>query len=390
MKRIRAIGVSAAAVAVVVTVARGASGGTDAGAAAPGAEHAMTRGAVELVSIGPLTFAPDGTLFLGDTYGAAIHAVGLDEPRADDAPVIDVDDIDARVASLLGVPREQVEIHDLAVSPVSRAVYLTASRHADDERIPTRSTRRAGATPHLIRVDAAGMEEVLLDDVRFQRADIRDVRDEEVDRWGTDRRAWNIVEISFVDGTLYVSGISNEEWSARLRRLPYPFTGDAESDGIRIFHTAHGRYETGAPARVFVPYELDGERRIFAGFSCTPLVDFSVSEMDRADRVEGKTIAELGAGNHVLDMIGVRRGDETYFFLANHLHDFMRLARSDFEGATRLDRPMGRAGIDRTPMPEFDDVVRLASDRDERIVMLSGDEDEGFDLRTETVEAMIR
>lgn len=350
----------------------------------------MIRGAVELVSAGPLTFGPDGTLFLGDSYGSAIYAVDLEEEHVIGSESINVEGIDARVASLLGAPRAQVEIHDIAVSPVSRAVYLTASRHSNNGGNPIKNSRRPGATSHLIRVDSDGADEVLLDDVLSQRTNISDVRPQTVDRNGNDRRAWNILELAFVDGTLYASGLSNEEWSAKLRRIEYPFNGRAQSDAIRIFHTAHGRYETDAPARVFAPYEHEGEMRIFAGFSCTPLVDFSIAEMDESERVDGKTIAELGAGNHVLDMISVRHGDETYFLLANHLHDFMRLARSNFDGARRLDRPMGRAGIERTPMPTFDGVVRLASDRDERVVLLQGGRDAGFNLRTESIETMLR
>lgn len=339
----------------------------------------MTRGTVAMGSAGPITFAPDGTLFLGDTYGGAVWAVDLEE-AADSDGIVALDNVDGRVASLLGVSRDQVRIHDLAVSPVSRAVYVTASRVDYDDDNNIKNLRRPGATPHLIRIDGGGsVTEVDLTSVMFQQADIRDVRKQELDRRGNDRRAFSILEMSFVDGTLYVSGMSNEEWSSKLRRLAYPFTGDGESNAIKIFHTAHGRWETGAPARVFVPYQADGETRIFAGFSCTPLVDFSVAEMDRKERVEGKTIAELGAGNHVLDMIRVELDGETYFLLANHLHPFMRLALEDFDGAAKLTKSTNMAGIDRDPMNLMDGVTRLANDGEARVVFLR-ETDDGVSL----------
>jgi hypothetical protein len=344
-----------------------------------GINPSMTRGIVAMGSAGPITFGPNGTLFLGDTYGGAVWAVDLEETAGADA-VVEVENLDGRVASLLGASREQVRIHDLAVSPVSHAVYVTASRVDYDDDNNIKNLQRPGATPHLIRIDPDGsITEVNLSAVMFQQADIRDVRKQELDRRGNDRRAFSILEMSFVDGTLYVSGMSNEEWSSKLRRLDYPFTGESESNAIKIFHTAHGRWETGAPARVFVPYEADGETRIFAGFSCTPLVDFSVAEMNQKERVEGKTIAELGAGNHVLDMIRVEYDGKTYFLLANHLHPFMRLSLEDFDGAAKLTQPTNKAGIDRDPMNRMDGVTRLANDGDTRVVFLR-ESDEGVSL----------
>ncbi len=353
-----------------------------------GANPFMTRGTVAMGSVGPIVFAPDGTLFLGDTYGGAVWAVDLEEDAGSNMALA-VDNLDGRVASLLGASRDQVRIHDLAVSPVSHAVYITASRVDYDDNNNIKNTMRPGATPHLIRIDADGsLTEVDLSAVMFQQADIRDVREQELDRRGNDRRAFSILEMSFVDGTLYVSGMSNEEWSSKLRRLAYPFDGDSESNAIKIFHTAHGRWETGAPARVFVPYQVDGETRIFAGFSCTPLVDFSVAEMNRNERVEGKTIAELGAGNHVLDMIRVEYDGETYFLLANHLHPFMRLALEDFDGAANLTKPTNKAGIDRDPINRMDGVTRLANDGETRVVFLR-ETDEGVSLSVAEVGDLV-
>lgn len=347
------------------------------------------RGSVALGSAGPITFGPNGVLFLGDTYGAAVWAIDLEEEAGATGTAREVSDLDGRVASLLGASRQQIRIQDLAVSPVSGAVYVTASRVEYDEDNNIKNLRRPGATPHLIRVSTDGrITEVDLTDVVFQKADISDVRKKELDRRGNDRRAWSILEMSYVDGTLYVSGMSNEEWGSKLRRLSYPFTEEIRSNAIKIFHTAHGRWETGAPARVFVPYSNEGETHIFAGFSCTPLVDFSVAEMNRKERVDGKTIAELGAGNHVLDMIKVEYQGQTHFLLANHLHPFMRLSLEDFDGAAALTNPTNRAGIDRSPMARMDGVTRLANDGESRVAFLR-ESDSGVDLGVVAVADLI-
>ena len=65
-----------------------------------------------------------------------------------------------------------------------------------------------------------------------------------------------------------------------------------ETEDAYIAHLAvatnAGQIKTGAPARVFAPYrDSDGGSHLFAGFSCTPLVTFSVTEMEREDRVVG-------------------------------------------------------------------------------------------------------
>ncbi len=60
-------------------------------AVARGDERASSvkKGAVELKSAGPMAFGPDGTLFVGDTKGAALYAIdtgesaGSAEKRAD-------------------------------------------------------------------------------------------------------------------------------------------------------------------------------------------------------------------------------------------------------------------------------------------------------------------
>ena len=350
----------------------------------------LTRGNPEILSVGALTFAPQGTLFLGDSHASSVIAIELEEDRGEPR-ALNLEALDRRVASLLATGRDKVRIHDLAISPVSHDAYLSVSRGDTASGNSIKGMLRSGRTPHLIRVSGSGeISEVDLTDLRFARTELEDTRPEGTTRRGHDARSWNIMEMAFVDDTLYVSGMSNEEWSSKLRRIPYPFgSGALKSNGLRIFHTAHGRYETDAPARVFAPYERDGERRIFAGFSCTPLVDFSIAEMDKSQKVRGQTVAELGAGNHVLDMITVARRGKTHFLLANHLHPFMVLDLEDFEGAPDLTRPTHRAGIDRTPLAAKG-VIRLASlDADHVTMLQEADGESRVDLVTVAVADLL-
>ncbi len=90
----------------------------------------FTKGTPEIQSMSALTFTPDGVLFIGDGKGGAIFAVDLqEEPPAtavEKAPSIT--NIEEKFASLLGTTADEVMIHDLAVNPVSKNIYLSVSR----------------------------------------------------------------------------------------------------------------------------------------------------------------------------------------------------------------------------------------------------------------------
>ena len=74
--------------------------------------------------------------------------------------------------------------------------------------------------------------------------------------------------MAYVDGALLVAGLSNEEFSSKLRRIPFPFAGEVTGNNLEIFHVSHGKWETAAPIRTFVPY--DGGASILASYTCTP------------------------------------------------------------------------------------------------------------------------
>ena len=67
--------------------------------------------------------------------------------------------------------------------------------------------------------------------------------------------------------------------------------------GVQIWHSAHGRYETTAPIRKFIPYTIDKQPYILASYTCTPLVKIPVSALKPGTKVTGTTIAELGESN---------------------------------------------------------------------------------------------
>ena len=121
-------------------------------------------------------------------------------------------------------------------------------------------------------------------------------------------RTSSITDMAFVDGRLYVAGLSNEEFSSKLRSVGYPFNTVDNGASVEIYHGNHGQFETRSPVYTFVPYKVKGETNLIAGYLCTPLVKFPVNSLKSGAKVMGTTIAELGNRNRPLDMIVYQEG----------------------------------------------------------------------------------
>ena len=102
-----------------------------------------------------------------------------------------------------------------------------------------------------------------------------------------------VVDLKFHGGDVFVAGVSNQEFSSTLRRIPYPFTGAASETHLEIYHLAHGLYETRAPIRTMQFANINGEDTLVAAYACSPLVTIPVSELKHGAKVRGKTIGDM-------------------------------------------------------------------------------------------------
>ena len=210
----------------------------------------LKAGKADLRSAGPLAFGPEGVLFIGDSAGAAIFAVDTGDRKSSAGGSFEIKGINEKVAALLGTAPDQIEIHDVAVNPISHNVYLSVSRG-----------RGPDAAAVILKADGSGkLSEVSLANVKH--ASVRAARCARPPtpriRRGNSKRVEAITDLAFVDGKVIVAGLSNEEFSSSLRSIPYPFREADKGAGIEIFHGAHGRFETNAPVRTFVPYNVGG------------------------------------------------------------------------------------------------------------------------------------
>jgi len=337
----------------------------------------LKQGNPQIKSAGPLGFGPDGILFVGDTQGGALFAIDTgDRTAASQKHAVKVNDLGAKVAGMLGTDPKQVMVNDLAVNPISGNVYLSVARG-----------RGPGATPVLMRLGADGkLDEVALDNVRYARAEIPNAPDAgKKDRSGQSQRNESITDVAYVDGRVFLAGLSNEEFSSRLIAIPFPFSEGFDGAAIEIYHGAHGRFETKSPVRTFVTYEIKGQPHLLAAYTSTPLVKIPVSELKPGAHVKGTTIAELGNRNRPLDMIAYQKGGKDYLLLANNSRGVMKIPTEGADSAGSITSPVqGTKGLGYETIKGMKGIVQLDKlDSGHALVLVNGD---SGSLNLETVD----
>lgn len=321
-----------------------------------------TTGPVPLQSIGPMTFGDSGVLFVGDSTGAAVFALDTGDQTRADASDLSIDDIDGKVAGLLGTEPSGIEIHDVAVNPLSKNLYLSVTRGQGDD-----------ARHVIVTVSPVGDLGLLdLDSIRYARADLQDAPGEDAtDQRGRPLRREALTDLEYLDGTLLVTGLSNEEFSSKLRKFSFPFSGVAGGTNVEIFHGAHGRWETNAPVRTMAFYDVGGDPNVLAAYTCTPLVKFPLAELTNGKKVTGTTIAELGNRNRPLDMFVYNQGGRDYVLMANSSRGVMKI---DLERIGEVDaiteRIADKAGLAYETIEELQGIDQLARyDKDRAVVL---------------------
>lgn len=324
----------------------------------------LSAGKVDLMSAGPLAFGPNGILFVGDSVGGSVVAIDTNDHTPSPAPAkIDVQGVDQKIAALVGVTPDQILINDVKVNPISKNVYLSASRG-----------RGPDALPLIVRVDTAGkISLVSLNDAKHSSVRLVDApASNPAARMNP--RVVTITDMNFVGGNLMVAGMSNEEWSSALRSIPFPFNGAEKGATLQIWHASHGRYETQAPVRTFVPYTIAGQHYILAAYTCTPLVKIPMNALTPGAQVKGVTIADLGAGNQPLDMVPYEKDGHSYILIANTARGVMKLKADNLQSYAPIDSPTvtNIAGVPYETIGSLKDVQYLAQLDNSDALILTG------------------
>ena len=342
-----------------------------AAAATPAAS--LESGKADLRSAGALAFGPDGILFVGDSIGAAVYALDTGDRKAGSSGKVEVSGVSEKIAALLGTAPDQILVNDMVVNPISKNVYLSVSRG-----------RGPDAMPVILRLNHSGkLEEFSLDGVKHAKVSLPDAPAADAkDRRGRSLRVQAITDISYVDGKVFIAGLSNEEFASSLRAVPYPFTEAGKGTSVEIFHGAHGRWETNAPVRTFVSYEIQKEPHLLAAYTCTPLVKFPISDLKPGTKVVGTTIAELGNRNRPLDMIVYNKGGSDYILMNNSSRGVMKMSTEKIHTFGGIKEKTDVAGLPYETIAELKGVQQLDRLDDSNALILVQAESGALNIET--------
>lgn len=246
-------------------------------------------------SVGSLEFADGNTLFVADSDGGRVFAYTLPKATAAKGSTgYNHIGFGSAIAQTLGVSNQSLTYHDIASHPVSGEIWVSVTINDKGQHRPA-----------IVRADASGQVRVVdLSKLPQTSKQLADTANDGVKFWrDIPATTLAITDLDYVDGTLYVSGLSTGEFASTLRQIPYPFENVNDTSHIEIYHTVHDQTETRAPIRAMTVLSLNGEETVVAAYTCTPLVTIPTSALKDGANVRGKTVAELGYGNTPLDVI---------------------------------------------------------------------------------------
>src|SRR5262249_44767734 len=163
------------------------------------ADDGLSKGTPDMKSATTLAFGEKGILFVGDSLAGTIFAIDTADTKKAGDKAVNIDKIDGKVAAALGVTEKEVKINDVKVSPASGNIYLAV-------------TRGTGAgQPAIIKVTRDGAAESMsLKDVMFSQVKLPNPASGK-------GASTAITCMAFLDGRLFVAGLSNEEFASTLR-----------------------------------------------------------------------------------------------------------------------------------------------------------------------------
>lgn len=326
---------------------------------------AVAPAAPPMQSASCLAFGPDGVLFVGDSQAGAVLAVKTGDTTPAGQGDVTVENLSEKLGKLFGTA--DVELADLKVNPASGNLFLAVRVGKGKEQKPALAKlTRDGTLTKFEPKEATACKLANAKNTQRQEA---------------------ITCLGFAGGKLLVAGLSNEEFASTFRVIPYPLPAETkEGTGIEVYHAAHGKKETHAPIRTFVPYTAGGVDYVMASYTCTPLVRLAAADLAAGGKkLTGVTIAELGNRNTPLDLIAYAKGDKAFLLMANDRRGVMKIPADPAAAAEGLTQPVrggGTAGVRFEPVTQLQGVVQLDKlDADRAVVVVK----DGTTLSVRTV-----
>lgn len=343
--------------------------------------YGLNKGPAHIQSISAIAFGPDGILFIGDSKSGNVVAIDTkDKTATEKAVAVEIKNIDQKIAAALGTEPKNIQIKDIAVNPVSKKIYC--------------AVHNADGTPVLLTIEADKIQAINLREISHSAISIANFPGEDAkDRGGRPLREQSISDLSYADGSVLLSGLSNQEFGSTFRKIAFPFSDKQEQSSLEIYHAAHGRYETNAPIRTFTTAELNGKKYLVASYTCTPLVLFPLDDLKPGKHVKGRTVGEFGAGNSPIDMVTLKKDGNSYLFMANSSRPVMRISYKNietYEGTLTepIKESYATAGVSFINLPTVN-VLQMDKLDDTQVVVLQRKPNGDLDLWTARADRWI-
>jgi len=314
------------------------------------------KGPLEYKAIGPLAFSPSGVLFFADDQAGAVYGVDLQESvaKAKAAPYAKVPDLGAALAGRMGTTPAGIEIKDIAVSPVSRSVYLSVRKTDGTDQNPANPANYA-----LFAVSPEGkVTPVALEGCRWGKVAVSGKPSYSFRNSGTPRV---IGDLAYAGGRVFAAALHNEQFASNLVSIPVPFRADGvERHATSIYHISHKKQETASPVQTLTAYRDGDKEYLMAAYVCTPVVRFNLDELKPGAVVTGATVAELGSGNRPMAMIAYGKPGEQHLLLNNSSFGILKVdAKIAKETAVNEQAKADRGGGGKTPFAGIEPVAAL-------------------------------
>ena len=297
-----------------------------------------------------LTFG-NNTLFIGDAKSATIFAYPIAASENKGAGMgYNLTGIEAKVAALLGTTTDKMRGRGFAINPANQEAYISFDKLNGATYVPV--VVIANQTGAIRRMDLARAPHTA--------QKLKDPNTQDFKLWSdVSLRSMTITAMKFFKNRLYVTGLSNAEFSSTLRVIDVPFTGQGSSVSVELYHTVHDQMETRAPMRNLDFVTANGTDYVVGTYTCTPFVAIALNELKDGAHVTAKTLAEMAVGNTPIDLFSYTAQDwnkNQYPVLLltnkNHAAELIKVADVITAiGRDGMTTPVATSGIDKAGMP---------------------------------------
>ena len=310
-----------------------------------------TANGQNIKSLGTMVFNNEGILFVGDNISGSILAFDFrSEKQKKKDFEINIYNIDAQIAAVLGTAQGSVYVNDIAVHPKSGEVYLSVTRGYGLDALP--AMLKVNGENQLFVIDLSQVKVTSQSLTKVPNSEDKiglrgtagsSPTPKEVAKSQRSLRTLAIVAMEYHNGELFVAGISNEEFCSVLRRIPYPFDGTESISNIEMYHIVHDNYESRAPIRSMAVKTIDGKDQLVAAYTCSPLVIIPLEELQDSQKVKAKTVGDMGNGQPI-DMVPFKMKGEEMLFVTNNSRSPMVIPVKGLNGAKGVTKKDFKSG----------------------------------------------